>query len=452
MRRLLMGVAIPFLMAAAPSDDPSRQLSLTIYNGDLALVRDVRQMEVPTGRTKLEFKDVSGRIRPETVSLDGKGLSVVEQNFDFDLLTPQKMMEKAVGKQIQIVRTNPGTGKETTETATVLSVNSGVVLKIGNRIEVLRDDGIPTRVIFDGIPENLRARPTLSVTVDSASAGPRSVVLSYLTTGLGWTADYVAEYDERQNSLDLQGWVTLTNSTGTTFANVAPRLVAGEVSTGGSSFYPNRGINPRPANRGAGTVSDRDEDFPVYTLPQRVTVADNQTKQVGFLTLTGLKTRKIYEYRAGGFSSQQTPEHASVALAFTNTARAMPSGTVRVYTRDEQGAPKFSGEQKIDETPAGSDLTVTLGQAFDVTVQGTVVSSERVIQNRTRFNMSYVLRNARGQPVTVELRQSGLYGRDSEISDESLPGKQLDARTHMWNVTIPANGQTVLTFSARVGG
>jgi hypothetical protein len=451
MRRLLLCAAVPFLLGAAPAEQP-RQLSLTIYNGDLALVQDVRTMDVAAGRARLEFKDVSGRIRPETVSLSGKGLSVVEQNFDFDLLTPEKMMEKAVGKQIQIVRTNPGTGKETMETATVLSVNSGVVLKIGNRIEVLRDDGVPTRVIFDGIPENLRARPTLSVTVEAAGAGPRSVALSYLTTGLGWTADYVAEYDEKQNSLDMQGWVTLTNSTGTSFINVAPRLVAGEVSSGGASTYPDRGFNPRPAIRGAGTVSDRNEDFPVYTLPQRVTVADNQTKQVGFLTLNGLKTRKIYEYRAGGFTSQQVPDHASVALAFANTTRAMPAGTVRVYTRDEQGAPKFSGEQKIEQTPAGSDLMVTLGQAFDVTVQGTIVTSEKTTQNRTRFNMSYVLRNARAQPVTVELRQSGLYGRDSEISDESLPGKQLDAYTHMWSVTVPANGQTVLTFSARVGG
>jgi hypothetical protein len=181
-------------------------------------------------------------------------------------------------------------------------------------------------------------------------------------------------------------------------------------------------------------------------------VADNQTKQVGFLTLNDLKTRKIYEYRADGFASQQEPEHAAVALAFTNTNRAMPAGTVRVYTSDETGAPKFSGEQKIDQTPAGSDLTITLGEAFDVTVQGTIVTSEKATQNRTRFNMSYVLRNARAQPVTVELRQSGLYGRDSEISEESLRGKQLDAHTHLWNVTVPANGQTILTFTARVGG
>ena len=452
MRRLLLCVVLPFLIAAGPSSDQSRQVSLTIYNGDLALVRDMRQMEVAAGRTRLEFKDVSGKIRPETVSLEGEGLSVIEQNFDFDLLTPQKMMEKAVGKQVQIVRTNPGTGKETTEIATVLSVNSGVVLKIGNRIEVLRDDGIPTRVIFDGIPENLRARPTLSVTVDSANAGTRGVVLSYLTTGLGWTADYVAEYDEKQNNLDLQGWVTLTNRTGTSFDNVAPRLVAGEVASSGSSYFPGRGFNPGPSNRGAGTVSDRNEDFPVYALPQRVTVADNQTKQVSFLSLSNLKTRKIYEYRTAGFASQQSPDHASVALAFTNANRALPAGTVRVYTRDEQGAPKFSGEQKIDQTPAGSDLTITLGEAFDVTVQGTVVASEKATQNRTRFSMSYLVRNARAQAVTVELRQGGLYGRDSEISDESLPGKRLDARTQVWDVPVPANGSTTLTFTARVGG
>ena len=148
MRRLLLCAAVPFLMAAGPASDGSRQLSLTIYNSDLALVQDIRRMDVAAGRTRIEFKDVSTAIRPETVALGGQGISILEQNFDYDLLTPSKMMEKAVGKQIRVVRTIPGTGKETSETATVLSTNSGVILKIGERIEVLRDDGIPTRVIF----------------------------------------------------------------------------------------------------------------------------------------------------------------------------------------------------------------------------------------------------------------------------------------------------------------
>lgn len=453
MRRLLPCVAIPFLMAAGPATAPPHQISLTIYNGDLALVRDVRSMEVPAGRTRLEFKDVSGKVRPETVSLDGRGLSVVEQNFDYDLLTPAKMMEKAVGKQVQIVRTITGTGKETTETATILSVNNGVVMRIGNRIEVLREDGIPTRVIFNGIPENLRASPTLSVTVDAQGAGPRDVTLSYLTSGLSWTADYVAQFDEKEGALDMQGWVTLTNRTGTSFTDVVPRLVAGNVGSAANNARPYRPYNrPAPAVQTAGNRTDRDQDFPIYTLPERVTVADNQTKQVSFLDLAKLKTRKIYAYRAEGLSSQPAPVHATVALSFNNTTRALPEGTIRVYTRDEQGAPKFAGEQKIEAVPANSSLLITLGEAFDVTLQSTLVSSEKISRGRTRYAMKYEFHNARSAPVVVELRQDGLWGRDSEVSDESLKGKQVDAHTWSWEVPVPAGGDAVLTFSATMGG
>jgi hypothetical protein len=453
MRRLLLCGAIPLLMAAGPAPDANRQVSLTIYNGDLALVRDVRQMNVPAGRTRLEFKDVSGKVRPETVSLDGKSLSVVEQNFDYDLLTPAKMMEKAVGKQVQIVRTITGTGKETTETATILSVNGGVVMRIGNRIEVLRDDGIPTRVIFNGIPENLRASPTLSVTVNAEGAGPRDVTLSYLTSGLSWTADYVAQFDEKEGALDMQGWVTLTNRTGTSFANVAPRLVAGTVGSASNARPYSQPYNrPAPVVQSAGNKTDRDEDFPIYSLPERVTVADNQTKQVSFLDLAKLKTRKIYGYQAEGLASQPAPVHASVALAFNNTARALPEGTVRVYTRDEQGTPKFSGEQKIEHVPANSSLLITLGEAFDVTLQSTLISAEKISRGRTRYAMKYEFHNARATPVAVELRQGGLWGRDSDVSDESLKGKQVDAHTYSWDVPVPAGGDAVLTFSATTGG
>lgn len=452
MRKLLLCGAIPLFMAAGPAEAP-HQVSLTIYNGDLALVRDTRQMNVAAGRAKLEFKDVSGRIRPETVSLEANGLSVVEQNFDYDLLTPAKMMEKAVGKQVQIVRTITGTGKETTETATILSVNNGVVMRIGNRIEVLREDGIPTRVIFNGIPENLRARPTLSVSVDADGGGPRDVTLSYLTSGLSWTADYVAQFDEKDSSMDMQGWVTLTNRTGTTFQNVAPRLVAGNVGTA-NRVRPYGGISynqPAPAVQTAGNTADRDQDFPTYNLPERVTVADNQTKQVSFLNLSKLKTRKIYAYRAEGLSSQQAPAHVSVALSFNNSRRALPAGTVRVYTRDEQDTPKFSGEQRIDHVPANSALIITLGEAFDVTLQSTLVSSEKMSRNRTRSVMRYEFHNARSSAAVVELRQGGLWGRDNDISDESLKGKRVDAHTWSWDVPVPAGGEATLTFSAITG-
>src|SRR5688572_24895490 len=171
-----LAVALALSGQAQAASTEGQRLALTIYNNDLALVEDVRSLEFAAGRSRLEFKDVSAMIRPETVALNAAGVDIVEQNFDFDLLTPEKMMEKAVGRQVQIVRTNPGNGSEVTETATVLSVNQGVVLKIGDRIEVLRADGAPTRVIFDKVPENLRARPTLSVNVQSNAAGRRDEI------------------------------------------------------------------------------------------------------------------------------------------------------------------------------------------------------------------------------------------------------------------------------------
>lgn len=454
-RHVLLATAALVLAGPAHAQTDPR-LSVTIYNNDLALVQDVREMNLAAGRQKLEFKDVSAAIRPETVSLSAAGLSVVEQNFDYDLLTPDKLMEKAVGQQVKIVRTNPGDGKETTETATVLAANEGVVLKIGDRIEVLRDDGVPTRVIFDKVPETLRARPTLSVTVEADKTGPRPATLSYLTTGLSWKADYVAMFDETKGALDLQGWITLGNQSGTAFVDAETQLVAGSVNTlagGGGRPRP-----PRPSIQSAGTESgtgERVADYYLYPLPHRTTIAANQNKQVGFLSAQGVAAKKVYEIRQDWFSSQAQPESATVAIQFSNArltglGNQLPAGVMRVYVRDKAGDPKFVGENAIDHTPAGSELSIKTGDAFDVTSQGTLVSDEKVSKTRSRYTMKYLIRNARPEPVTVELRQGGL-GRDGEVKAESLKSRRIDARTLGWSVPIPANGETVLTFTVETG-
>ncbi len=226
-RLTLAAAALAAIAALAPATTRAAPgIAITIYANNMALVQDTRALALTGGRQKLEFKDVSAQIRPETVSLRASDLAIVEQNFDFDLLSPAKMMEKAVGHVVTIVRTIPGTGAQTREQAEVLATNGGVVLRIGDRIEVLRDDGIPTRVIFNKVPDNLRARPTLSVLVD-AKPGAREGTLSYLTPGLGWRADYVALYDEAAGKIDVQGWVTLTNASGTTYSNAETLLVAG---------------------------------------------------------------------------------------------------------------------------------------------------------------------------------------------------------------------------------
>lgn len=442
--------------AATPAaGDPS--LSVTIYAGDLALVQDHRTVNLTGGRQRLEFENVSAQIRPETVSLAARDLTIIEQNFDFDLLTPAKLMEKAVGHEVTIVRTVPGTGAETRDKALVLATNSGVVLKIGDKIEVLRDDSMPARVIFDKVPDNLRAHPTLSVTVDGAHSGAVPVTLSYLTPGLGWRADYVALYDEASSKIDVQGWVTLTNSSGITYDNAQTLLVAGNPSGEGMS----RGGQVRPwmpPQRGplqkAGTESGTRErlgDFYLYPLAERTTIANLQTKQVNFLDVHGVPAEHGYEFRNSWLQTAPNPESAKVTYSFTNSSHAgigdqLPAGVLRFYMRDKKGDPQFIGESQIDHTPMGSVLSLETGDAFDVKVKPTVLNRSKLGRFRWQSDMQYELTNALPKPVTVDLQQYGLWG-DTRVISESQKSERRSAEMVEWKVAVPANGTVKVTAS-----
>jgi hypothetical protein len=457
MRSLLLLV----LAAAAPAVAQTGQgnLAVTIYNENLALVQDTRQLNLPAGRSRQEFANVSGQIQPETVTLGASDVSIIEQNFDFDLLSPSKLMEKAVGEEITLVRTNPATGAEERERARVLAVNGGVVLQIGNRIEVLRDDGLPVRVIFDKVPENLRARPTLSVTLDSVRSGARPVTLSYLTGGMGWKADYVTLFDEQKGLIDVQGWVTLTNQTGTTFDNADTLLVAGNVAQEQRGYDPRRQRMmggyppppPPPGNRPGTETPGRESlgEFYLYPLKERTTIANQQTKQVSFLDVTGAAARRAFVFRNAWLQTADQAQSASSVLQFSSSPNAglgdaLPAGTVRVYMKDARGNAQFVGENQIGHTPMGSDIAIVTGEAFDVKVQPVVEQRERVNDSRWRTTMRYTLTNASPRSVTVDLVQSGLWG-DARISAESLKSTRRSADEALWRVTVPANGEATVT-------
>ncbi|HEX7875185.1 MAG TPA: DUF4139 domain-containing protein [Sphingobium sp.] len=445
------------LAQTAPATDPTGasaqgDVAVTIYNDNLALVQDVRQLSIPAGTTRIEFPDVSAQIRPETLSFAADGAAIVEQNFDFDLLSPAKLMEKAVGRTVTIVRTNPASGAEVREQAKVLSVNGGVVLQIGDRIEVLRDDGLPVRVIFDKVPANLRARPTLSVTVDSARSGTRPAAIRYLTPGLGWSADYVALFDSKAGRIDVQGWVTLTNGSGTTYSNARTLLVAGSVNQGeGRGYQPVRRNNIRsPSTETAGR--ERLGDFYLYPLAQRTTIADRQTKQVSFLDVQGVPAKASYAFRNGWLGTADEPQSAKSVVTFSTSRAgglgdALPAGTVRFYMKDASGASQFIGENSVDHTPMGSELALATGDAFDVKVKPIVEQRERLSPNRWRSHMRYDLTNAKPEPVTVELTQAGLdfYYEDTRIVSESQASRRVSSDSVRWQVTVPANGATSLT-------
>ncbi|MCC2981111.1 DUF4139 domain-containing protein [Sphingomonas sp. IC4-52] len=438
--------------AAAPEAGSAQgDLSVTIYNNDIALVQDVRTLALPNGRVRQSFPDVSAQIRPETVSLSVDDAAIVEQNFDYDLLSPSSLMEKAVGETITLVRTNPATGAETRERARVLAVNGGVVLDIGGRIEVLRDDGLPVRAVFDRVPESLRARPTLSVTLASNRAGSRPAGLSYLTRGLGWSADYVALFDDKNGMVDVQGWITLQNSSGTTFTNARTLLVAGEVGSAEEmQQYAPRPRRPTRIQPGTEAASrEQLGDFYLYPLAERTTIADKQTKQVSFLDAKGARASSGYRFQNPWLGSGE-PASAQSVLRFANSGAAglgdaLPAGVVRVYIRDARGQPQFTGENRIDHTPQGSTITLPTGDAFDVKVQPTLVARTNTADDRWRTQVRYRVTNARAQPVTVELVQGGLAWGDTRILQESLKSERQDAGTAVWQVQVPAKGEAVVT-------
>lgn len=446
--------------AVAQESGPDKRLALTIYNSSLALVEHVRPLTVPAGRHRIEFEGVSAEILSQTVSFAAPGLTLIEQNFDYDLLTPEKLMEKAVGQTVRIVRTNPGTGEETAETAEVLSTVGGVVLRIGGRIEVLREDGIPARVIFDEVPPNLRASPTLSVLADASAPVSGDVTLSYLTRGLSWSADYVAVFDEPQGNVALQGWITLRNDSGTTFANASAQLVAGDVNVVGSEAEWWQLYDFRRGRQGSlraagveGSAREQLADYYVYPLAEATTIANQQTKQVSFLRAERVRADRGYEQTFYSFASDPEPISAEVRVRFSNSQAAglgeqLPSGVVRVYARDARGNPQFVGEDRIGHTSAGSELALKIGDAFDVTIQPTLRQATQVSRRATDYDMSYVVRNARSQPITVTIRQDGL-ARFNEVRAESLEGRRTDADSFAWNVPVPANGETELTFTIR---
>jgi hypothetical protein len=387
--------------------------------------------------------------------LTAPDIGIIEQNFDFDLLTPAKLMEKAVGQEITIVRVNPATGAETREQAQVLATNAGVVLKIGQRIEVLRDDGLPVRVIFDKVPENLRARPTLSVTLTGSHPGTRHATLSYLTPGLGWKADYVALYNEGDSKIDVQGWITLTNSSGAAYENAQTLLVAGSPNQDDQSNV-TRGFRPRsrPTLQTPGSESgprERLGDFYLYPLAERTTIANQQTKQVSFLDVHGVPATHGFEYRNAWLATAETPQSAKSIYSFSTSAHAglgdqLPAGILRFYMRDKRGDPQFIGESRIDHTPMGSTLSLATGDAFDIKVKSVIEKRSRISTFDWQTDMRYELSNALPREATVKLLQQGLWG-DTHIKAESQKSTRRDADTAEWDVAVPANGKATVSAS-----
>ena len=444
-----------------------QSVAVTIYNQDLALVKDTRKVNLKAGINALALRDVSAQMRPETAllrSINAPGsLSLLEQNFDFDLLTPQKMLEKYVGKTVGIVKVNPATGVETTEQATVLSANNGVVLKVGNRIET----GLPGRIVYDDVPENLRDRPTLVTQINNKGAADQTVELSYLTGGLGWKADYVAELSPKEDTIDLSGWVTLTNTSGASYKNAKLQLVAGDVNRVQQNMRPMsksmRG-DVMMAEAAAPMAEESLLEYHLYTLDRPTNIMEAQTKQVALLSATGVPARKELVlrgadyYYSGQYGEIGTKMKVGVFVEFDNKEASklgmpLPKGVLRVYKKDSKGNAQFVGEDNIDHTPKNESVRLKLGEAFDVTADKKQTDF-KVLPKPSKGHSAYesafelVLKNAKKEKVTVTVHEP--IGGDWQIISESKPHTKVNSHLAQWKIDIPAEGNTTLTYRAVV--
>lgn len=444
-----------------------KSVAVTIYNDNLALVKDVRKVQLKRGNSLLAFRDVSARIRPETallrsLSSDG-GLSVSEQNFDFDLLTPQKLLEKYVGKNVSIIRTNPATGVETKETALVLAANNGVIFKIGNRIET----GLQGRIVYDDVPANLRDRPTLVMSLNNAGAQQQDVELSYLTGGLAWKADYVVELNPKEDKLDISGWVTLTNTSGASYNNAKLQLVAGDVNRVADTLQrPVMAMEmaPAPIMRAKGAMVEESLfEYHLYSLDRPTTIAENQSKQVALLSGSKVPVTKelllngsSYYYqdsngdlgkklKVGVFVEFENKESSQLGMPF-------PKGVIRVYKKDSAGNAQFIGEDSIDHTPKNEKVRLKLGDAFDVTADKKQTDFKKVSSSKNSYiyESAYEIeiKNAKKEAVVVTV-QEPIPG-DWKIQTESQSHTKAASNTAIWKVKVPAEGSTTLKYRAVV--
>lgn len=445
-----------------------QEVAVTIYNENLALVKDQRKLPLKRGATSLAFRDVSARMRPETALLRSTSapgsLSVLEQNFDFDLLTPQKLLEKYVGRSVSVIRTNVATGQETTEQAQVLSANSGVVLKFGNRIET----GIPGRIVYNDVPPNLRDRPTLVMQLDNTGAQQQDVELSYLTGGLGWKADYVVELNPAEDKLDISGWVTLTNTSGATYRNAKLQLVAGDVNQVAPAMQSGARVMAMAAapmeRRKSDMVEESLFEYHLYTLTRPTTIAENQTKQVSLLSASGVPVRKELLLQGSDYYYQSSygdlgqKMKVGVFVEFDNKEAAqlgmpLPKGIIRVYKKDKTGNAQFIGEDRVDHTPKNETVRLKLGDAFDVTADKKQTDFKK-LSGTGKYNYVFesayevVLKNAKKEPVVVTV-QEPMPG-DWQVLSSNLPHTKGASNTAVWKVTVPAEGNTKLVYRSQV--
>ncbi len=442
-------------------------LSVTVYNQDLALVRDVRQIDIAAGESQLRFMDIAASINPATVHfrslVDPGKLNVIEQDYEYDLLDPARLLQKYVGRELTVRRLVLDKDGNTTRweqaRATLLADNDAPVWKIGDEIVT----GDVSVVSFPELPGNLYERPTLLWQLENHGAARQTVEASYLTTNLSWSADYVLTVGRDDSSADLDGWVTLINNSGAAFNNARLQLVAGDVHRVAPPPAPAQmELMSRAGNAPAAApfAQESFSEYHLYTLGQRTSIQDKETKQISLLSASAIPVEKEYVvngqnyyYRSAAQPGEPIKDAVEVYYKFQNSEKSglgmpLPAGTVRVYQADSHGGVLFVGEDNIDHTPKDESVRLHIGNAFDVVAERKQTDFQRISDRVYEMEYEITLRNHKDTPITVEVNEP--IGGDWQILNSTYQPRKTAAFAAQFEVPVAKEGTSVLRYRVRV--
>jgi hypothetical protein len=460
------------------------------YSSGIAMITETRTIEIPAGQSTIQFRGVADRIVPQTATLQGVAATLVEANFDYNLLAPGSLIAKSLDRPVTWIRTHPGSGETEERRGVLRSGPQGVVVDFGGEIEALNCSGLHERLVFTDIPESLTDTPTLSMTIRAASAGKYRMQLSYLALGVDWSADYTARIHPDGRSMDVSAWITLLNRNGSRFADARTHVVAGTLARDQDETQPAEVDAPtqvdrcwpigdfrlrrilaaeRPplslrgevmysapyaleeivltAQKRYAAIASELGDYKLYTLPFATTIEPRQLKQAQLLTRENVQFQRLYEHRVTRDNAQSDdPQPARALLRFKNTKRTglglpLPSGTWRVMEMTGDGRQYFIGEHSLEDTPVDLPRDLELGAANDVTVATRLVKDDQEYAE-----LEIEIANANAEAVEVEIHQSQSEPESIRVVKESHRHRMKDG-DYLWTLRAAPNKRTVLRYS-----
>jgi len=433
-------------------------VELTVYNNDLALVKDTRNVELPVGQGELKFMDVASYIMPVTVhvrSLNYPGdFTVLEQTYQYDLMSSDRLLDKYVGKKIKIIRWNEFQDRQEVVEAILLSNNQGQIYKINDGIYL----GYPGYKVLPEIPEDFVAEPTLTWLYDNRTEKAHKLEASYLTANINWKADYIVVLREDDTSSDISAWVTLDNKSGATYKNARLKLVAGKVHQ--VEEAPGVYLMKSLAEAEASQFGEKAFfEYHLYDLKRKTTIKDKETKQISLLKALDVGTQKEFlvygteSYFGGPYDEPVAKRPVSIYIKFKNSEDnnlgvPVPAGIMRVY-RDEDGSLQFIGEDRIQHTPKDEEIRLKIGEAFDVVAERSQTDYKEITSKLYESEWEITVKNHKEKDVTVGIVEplSGNW----QITRSSHPYQKVDASTIRFDVNVPRDEEVKVSYRVRIG-